>query len=239
MRITEHIYKLTGIEYGINSSIYALDAGDSIVLLDLGYNEAQWLRMKKSLQEEGLDKKPVSHAFLTHGHFDHAGNVFRANAEGIYVVCAEPDASLIENGNPESEELFGTKWICGKVDERPEDGKTWRFANGTTLQALAAPGHTSGTYMYLIEADGKRILFAGDMFFVGPQSPDDGVSIELAYMGSSDFTLEGFVSTLKKVSELHCEVLLTGHYYTYYGDVDEVGRRAYEQAAAILAERKA
>ena len=239
MRITEHIYKLTGIEYGINSSMYALDAGDSIVLLDLGYNEAQWKRMKKTLQEEGLDKKPISHAFLTHGHFDHAGNTFRANAEGIYVVCAEPDASLIENGNPESEALFNTKWICGKVDERPADGKIWRFANGTTVQALSAPGHTSGTYMYLIEADGRRILFAGDMFFVGPQSPDDGVSVELAYMGSSDFTLEGFVSTLKKASELHCDVLLTGHYYTYYGDVDEVAHRAYEQALAILNEKKA
>ena len=237
MRITEHVYKLTGIEYGINSSIYGIDAGDSVVLLDLGYQPNQWERMKQTLREEGLDRKPIHLAFLTHGHFDHAGNVHLANQEGIGVVCAEPDASKIENGHPEMEKLFGTKWICGKVSLRPYDGQVWTFANGITLQALAAPGHTEGTYAYLIEADGHRILFAGDMFFTGPLSPDDGVSIELAYMGSEDFTLEGFVSTLKRVSELHCDVLLTGHYYVYYGNVDELAHRAWKQAAAILAQK--
>ena len=237
MRISKHVYKLTGIEYGINSSIYGIDTQEGIVLLDAGYQNNQWLRMKKTLEEEGLADKKITTLFLTHCHFDHAGNVHTANEEGIHVVCAEPDASRIENGNPESEELFHTKWICGKVDERPVDGQKWHFGD-ITVEALSAPGHTSGSYAYIIYDGDKKLLFAGDMFFVGPLSPDDGVSVELAYMGSIDFTLEGFVNTLKRVSQLHCDVLLTGHYYPYFGDVDEVARRAYEEALALLKKKE-
>ena len=239
MRITDHVYKLTGTEYGINSCMYGLDTGDSIVLLDAGYQEAQWKRMKQTLADWGLDQKPISHVFITHDHFDHAGNVFRANEEGIYVVAGAPDADIIEQGNPESEELFHTKWICGKVDERAEDGKVYQFGNGISVEAMKAPGHTAGTFAYIIHADGHKILFAGDMFFVGPLSPDDGVSVELAYMGSSDFTIDGFVETLDKVRHLHCDIMLTGHYYTYIGDVDSIADQAWELAKEEQAKMKA
>ena len=158
MRITEHIYKLTGIEYGINSSIYALDAGDSIVLLDLGYNEAQWLRMKKTLQEEGLDKKPVSHAFLTHGHFDHAGGIHHAKVLTGAPIMAHPGCeTFLKTGKftpyrPRNE--LGQKFYDNVAAPAPIDApepvdidipvteETDLHPYGFSAKVIMTPGHT-------------------------------------------------------------------------------------------------
>jgi hypothetical protein len=52
----------------------------------------------------------------------------------------------------------------------------------------------------------------------------------LAYMGSEDFSMDDYIASLKKMAELHCDILLPGHYYVYYGDVDELCRKAAEMA---------
>ena len=41
MRITEHLYQLCGSCYGTNSSIYALDAGDELIVSDVGFSSKQ------------------------------------------------------------------------------------------------------------------------------------------------------------------------------------------------------
>ncbi|MBQ6322694.1 MAG: hypothetical protein IJI24_07450, partial [Lachnospiraceae bacterium] len=126
------------------------------------------------------------------------------------------------------EELFGRPWICGKVDLRPEDGQIFPVAKDITVQAIAAPGHSEGSFAYVIEADGIRALCTGDMFFVKPLPPEDKVETELAYMGGWDFSRDSFRTTLKKMASLDCNLLLPGHYYVYYGDVNKLAAQAYE-----------
>lgn len=232
MRLTEHLYQTSGVFCGTNSNTFAVDAGERLVLLDLGFRDTQWRAIQSTLRHWGLAEKPVSHAFITHGHYDHAGNTARANELGIRVIAADPDASRIEEGYPEMEELFGVPWECGLVDERPFDGQQWHFGeNGLcTVTALSAPGHSGGSFAYIIEIDGHRALCTGDMFFIRPKPPEDDIELELAFMGGSDFSREDFKGTLLRMAGTHCDMLLPGHYYVWYGDTDGLCRRA----AALL-----
>ena len=226
MKITEHLYKTSGVEYGTNSNTFVVDCGVGLVFLDAGYQQIQWDAMQASLRHWGLDGKPVTHAFITHGHFDHAGNVYRLNAMGTKIIMADPDAYKMEHGHPEMEQLFGAKWITGTVDHKPSDGEVFTFGNGVRITAIAAPGHSDGSFAYVIEVDGHKALCTGDMYYIVPHPPEDAVDLEIAYMGSWDFSMEKFTSTLEKMSTLGCDILLPGHYYVYYGDIDELSRRA-------------
>ena len=238
MKITEHIYKTSGVEYGTNSNTYLIDCGDELVMIDSGFDHVQWDAINGCIERWGLAEKPVTHAFITHGHYDHAGNIYRLNEAGVTVCAAEPDAGKIENGHPEMERLFGRPWIKGRVDRRICGGESFSFGGGVTLECVAAPGHSDGSVAYVINADGVRAVCTGDMFFVRPMPPEDAVGVELAYMGGWDFSMDKFRSTLKTISSLHCELLLPGHYYTYYGDVDALSSiacgMAWESSGAAI-----
>lgn len=236
MKITNHIYQLSGVQNSTNSNSYIVVGEHTSVLLDLGYETKQWETMKAMMKFWQLDESKISHAFLTHGHYDHAGNTFRANEKGIQVHCADPDAFKIENGYPEMEKLFGRKWVCGIVNERVHDGDEFDFGDFKII-AYEAKGHSQGSFAYVIEADGHKALLTGDMFFIGPKPPEDDIEIELAYMGGEDFDLNAYIHTLERMSTLHCDILLPGHYYNYYGDVDALFEKAIVEAKKVLEDK--
>ena len=231
MKISKHLYKSSGVEYGTNSNTFLLDIGEELIAFDLGYEDKQWKAMQETMRYWNLNKK-ISRAFLTHGHYDHAGNTYKANEEGIRVYCGDPDASKIENGYPEMEKLFGRKWICARVDERLKDGQVFDF-NQAKVEVYSAAGHSEGSFAFVAETDGHRALITGDMFYVRPLPPQDDIELELAYMGGEDFDLDSFIATLEKMAILHCDILLPGHYYVYYGDIDELCRKAAAMARAL------
>lgn len=233
MKLTEHIYKTSGVEFGTNSNTFAVDCGEHLLFFDSGFDAVQWGRMMACLKQWGLSEKPVTHAFITHGHYDHAGNISRLNELGAVVIAASPDAEKIENGYPEMEQLFGRPWVKGRVDLRPADGQVFEFEHGIKVTAVAAPGHSEGSFAYVIEADGLRALCTGDMFYVKPLPPEDAVDVELAYMGGWDFSMPKFSGTLRKMADLSCDLLLPGHYYTYFGDVSALCLRAHEACESM------
>ena len=232
MKISEHIYKTSGVEYATNSNTFLLDSEEGLVLFDLGYEDKQWTAMNHAVSFWGLSDKKMKDAFLTHGHYDHAGNTYKANEMGIKVHAADPDAYKIEHGYEEMEKLFGRKWICARVDERVSDGQVFTYGNAK-VTAIKAAGHSQGSFAYLIEADGHKALCTGDMFYAKPVPPQDDIELELAYMGSEDFDLDDFIDTLRKMGKLHCDILLPGHYYVYYGDVDALCEKAAEMAEEL------
>ena len=236
MKISEHLYKSSGVEYATNSNTFLLKTKEELILFDLGFDDKQWKAMEYTKELWGLDK-PITTAFLTHGHYDHAGNTYKANEKGIKVYCADPDAYKIENGYEEMEKLFGRKWICARVDERIKDHEVFDFKDAK-VEAHKAPGHSKGSFAYVIETDGHRALCTGDMFYVRPLPPQDAVSLELAYMGGDDFDIDDFIETLDKMASLHCDILLPGHYSIYYGDVDALCKEAAAMVRKNREERR-
>lgn len=234
MKISKGIYKVSGVEYETNSNIYAVSYEGGIVLIDSGYQEEQWERMQAALKLFDMKFEDVTHVFVTHSHFDHAGNVWRFNRAGCRVLASGADADKIEHGNPEMERLFGAAWICGKVDQIIQDGDVFEFPGGVRIVAIATPGHCAGAITYLIETGGEKALATGDLFFIIPHPPEDKDDVELGYMGSEDFDLEQMIASLDRLRNIETDFLLPGHYYTYYGkNIKRICDKAYEQALAL------
>ena len=42
VKITEHLFQISGVQYGTNSNIYAIQTEEGLVLIDCGYQEEQW-----------------------------------------------------------------------------------------------------------------------------------------------------------------------------------------------------
>lgn len=234
MKITEHLYKISGVEYGTNSNMYAVQYSDGLILIDAGFQNVQFERAAAVLDKWGLSIKNVTHVFLTHSHYDHAGNVKRFNEMGIQVLSSDYDKVKIEHDYPEMEKLFNVPWTIGKVDKTLDDGQKFVFPGGVILTAIATPGHNPGSMSYVIEVDGERALATGDMFWTIPKPPEDALDIELGFMGSEDFCMDSFVDSLQKVSRISASILLPGHYYFYKGnEVKELCILAYRKAATI------
>lgn len=233
MKITENIYKISGVEYGTNSNTYAVRAGGELVLIDAGYSQLQWDVMMDSLKRWNLDMLPVTYIFVTHSHFDHAGNVHLAESLGAKVVAGPGDAEKIMSGNPEMEELFHTRFITGQVDEIAGDGDVYTFDNAV-IHVMHTPGHSDGSLSFLIETDGISALCTGDMFMIKPDPPQDDVQVELGYQGCSDFDKYKFIESLRRVSEMQVDILLPGHYYCCLNNVRRVTEMAYQIAVDTL-----
>ena len=231
MKITEHLIQLTGVQYGTNSNVYAIQYEGGVALVDCGYQEKQWNRMQATLAYYQLSLEDIRHVFLTHAHFDHAGNVHRLNTLGVKVYSSKEDVEKIEIANPEMEKLFHSTWITGKVSATLEDKKTYELDGNTKITAIKAPGHSAGSFSFLIEVDNQKCLCTGDMFFVGPLPPEDDVSVEIGYMGSEDHDFKALVDSLHALSEIDCDMLLPGHYYFYRGnDCQRVLKEACRKA---------
>jgi hydroxyacylglutathione hydrolase len=120
---------------------YIVDLADGgFALVDTGMDpDAKAIRA--ALKDRGAGTGEVRAVFVTHAHDDHAGAV-RAfpNAE---VFALGADAGALRRG--------------GIVTHALADGERLTVS-GTTVEAFAVPGHTSGSAAYLI----RGVLFLGD-----------------------------------------------------------------------------
>lgn len=228
MKISKNIYKFSGVEYATNSNIYGVKTDKGIILIDCGYKQNQWNKMTKAMEIDNLNPNEITDVFLTHSDFDHAGNVKKLNDLGAKVHASEYDSKKIENGNPEEEELFKQPWICGKVDDLLTDGKIYNFDNETTIKAIRTPGHSAGSYSYLITSNSTKALCIGDMFFIQPKRAKDDIKLELGYMGNSDFSMNDYQESLQKLGNENADILLPGHYYHFYGKTSKLFKSAYK-----------
>jgi sulfur dioxygenase len=68
-------------------------------------------------------------------------------------------------------EQFGTRTVHGSgsgaacVDHFVTDGERLTFGS-YTLQAIATPGHTDDSFSFLLEVEGKRMVFTGDTMLI-------------------------------------------------------------------------
>lgn len=218
MKLTEHLYKFTGVEYETNSNIYGIRYDEGIALIDVGYSDQQWNRMSRCMGDWGLSVSMVKDVFITHAHFDHAGNAWRFSEQGTKVHASEESAKLIERGNPEMERLFGSSWTCSKVDGLLRDGDVCDLMGTASIRVIATPGHSAGSLTFLVHVDGIVAAMTGDMLFITPQAPEDAVGVELGYAGGSDYSQEALVGSFERLSDEHIDLLCPGHYYTYRGE---------------------
>jgi glyoxylase-like metal-dependent hydrolase (beta-lactamase superfamily II) len=144
-----------------NCSILGDEASGTAIVVDPGGDAAAIAAL---LAEHDLT---VSHVIHTHAHVDHVGGSAELHAScGGQNWLHKGDQFLLESlemqcgmiGLPVPEAVVIDGWL--------EEGT--RIALGNLhIETLHTPGHTPGSCSFVLEADGRQIVFAGDTLFAG------------------------------------------------------------------------
>ncbi len=176
-----------------------IDTGDRKVLVDTGIGDKQdekWLSfhhlhgddsLEKSLKKAGYQWGDITDVILTHLHWDHCGGALIKTADGqfaprfpnakIWISQAQWEwattPNLRESPAYPQENILPLK-ETNSVEFVTEEKE---IIPGITVKLFN--GHTKGLMLPLIEKDGRKVFFAGDLIPVAANIP-------LVYVASYD-----------------------------------------------------
>lgn len=219
MRILDHIHLVGSGAVGLSNEgdchVYLLDADRELVLIDAGCG-AETDRILANIEHAGFDPMRVTRVLLTHAHRDHANgcHVLRGkiNASGnaLQVTASAGEAHLLANGTPEELGLDtlglghlprSESFPYCTVDVIAHDGETFNIGD-LQITAIEVPGHNPACLCYLVQVDGRRALFCGDVVYHG------GVISLGNWLGCD---LQHYRRSLRKLAGLGVDALLPGH----------------------------
>lgn len=190
---------------GLCSNIYVLGKEEATIV-DTGVgNRAN--PIFPQLAELGVMPENIKQVIITHAHHDHAMGVF------LILEQANPRVLVHEDD---------TKYIASSFGEalvKVVEGDIIDTAIGS-FEVYLTPGHTNGS-MCLYNGD-KKILISGDTVF-----PDGYYG---RYDGESG-SLDVMINSLKKLTELDCEIMLPGHGSPVFQDANSHIQLSYNQAS--------
>jgi glyoxylase-like metal-dependent hydrolase (beta-lactamase superfamily II) len=199
------------------AAAYVVETADGLALIDAGLDpEADSLRQQ--MASLGLEWRRMRAVFLTHAHGDPCGGArYLRAATGAKVYAGRGDAAVLRAGGPR--EAFFSKFAMPEGTPLPPpttvdvelDGDQVVTVGGVRFQALSAPGHTPGSVCYLMERDGRRILFSGDVILsLGAEQPLGTYAAYLPprYRGDAG----AFLASLRRLRALPApDLVLPGH----------------------------
>ncbi len=143
----------------IETNAYLLNSGTGeSLLVDAPPGVEQAVR-----ERVGASGSRLAGVLLTHGHWDHIGDL--GKFAGVTVYAHPGDRDWIEN--PEQMAAFmppGLEVAPGRVDRWLEDGETLELA-GEKIEVRWVPGHAPGSVLYYFA--GLGAAFSGDALFRG------------------------------------------------------------------------
>jgi hydroxyacylglutathione hydrolase len=215
MNLAEGLYLVGSGDFGLTDDydchVYLLDGGTDAALIDAGGGR-DVDAIIGIIEKDGIPLKRVRHLLLTHGHADHSGGAAGLReALGLRVLAAYDIADSLRQGDECGISLdvareagvyppgFGFR-AC-PVDAELGDGQ--KIAIGSCeLTVLETPGHAAGSLCFLLELEGKQVLFAGDTVFFGGH---------ILLQNIADCDLQAHIRSIKRLAELSVDVLLPGH----------------------------
>lgn len=189
-----------------------IEVGENRYFIDMGTQSIEQLITRK------IPIDSVKGIFITHMHGDHTnGLVSFLDLSSWYFKSCDPVVSLPE---PYEESVSAIRdWIkCNGVDMRPfrfqntQDGLVYQDES-ISVYAFKTK-HTASSFSYLVVAEGKRVLFSGDLCYKGPQE-DFPVSVfekklDLAVCESAHFPATAYLPLFKEQKNL--KQLCFNHY---------------------------
>ena len=192
-------------------NVYVLRRGEAAVVVDFGAG-----RVLDLLPELGVSR--ITDVLLTHHHRDQAQGLDRAVEAGIRIWAPPFDADLVAD--------VERHWLSRPLDadydlredrfsllaDVPIDGvvpeyRTRRFGE-IDVYTLPTPGHTFGSVTYIVEHEGSRVAFVGDLLH------DGGRVWSLAATQWTYSGIEGLESTIISLDQLerqHVDLVLPSH----------------------------
>ncbi len=192
----------------VNGKLYIIDVGGpaDAFLVDNGYDHAD-----------------VRGIFITHMHSDHAGSIsgiteaftrYRFNDK---VTCLFPEEQGLEGFFAWQETLHGNRDILKKTTNYgvTQPGVCYEDENVkiTAVPTLHLGGGKAPAFAYVIEAEGKTVIFSGDMASGFPEYEDvfgdrhyDLAICEMAHSALKDVK--------DKLKNTNTDKMIINHYHT-------------------------
>jgi glyoxylase-like metal-dependent hydrolase (beta-lactamase superfamily II) len=170
-RIDERVWAV-----GCRYANFFICRGEGVLIaVDTGPRAALAVQGMKAL---GLNPADVSHVFLTHSDFDHAGGL--SAFPGARVCFSEDEERLVAGRRAPRLHGLGRNRRIKRPYTLLADGQMMRVGS-LEVKALKTPGHTWGSMSYLVDGS---LLFTGDALSIrgGQAAPNphfrmDGVAL--------------------------------------------------------------
>ena len=193
----------------VPASTHIIDTGDGLIMLDAGYLEAKD-EIISNIEKLGLSVGDIKYILLTHGHIDHAGaaRYFR-ELTGAKIAIGAADREYV---NGENDLTYAREYEMTfdffEHDMLLTDGDVITLG-GTSIRAVATPGHTPGAMSYFFNVtDGEESFTAalhGGMG-INTLSREYLDRYDLPYSLRADF-----VSAMERLAEERVDIFLGNH----------------------------
>lgn len=172
-------------------SCILVTVGKNRYLIDIGCDAVP------ALVNRNIDLKDVKGIFISHPHGDHANGIFAfAELANWFATDANPAILFPIDGVKEILDQW-MRMMGGNHDPRPLDVRKYEagviFDDGLLKVTAVPTKHCNDSHAFLLEAEGKRVVYTGDMAGTVEDFPYDTVK------GGTDFLIceSAHFSTLK------------------------------------------
>ena len=172
-RLGEGVFKIGG-----NYTSLAIDMGNHILVVESGQNDARGTAVMAAAKQ-AIPGKPIGFVVNSHPHFDHAGGLGAAAAEGATILTHRNNEAVLERL------LSGPRTLVGdslsKVTTRRTnvvqgvgDREVRKGSNGKVVELHLVPNeHSNGLFVVYLPAE--KALWTADITVVNPTPVQLGV----------------------------------------------------------------
>ena len=210
MQITKEVWQVGGdsLTEPEDAAIYMICFGEQAALIDAGTGKGH-KRLITNIERCDVNTSQIEYLFITHCHFDHTGGAQKVKEDfDCKIVAHELDAKYLEEGDSD---VTAARWYGNELEPFKVDYKITSFeetflVDDKEIKSFHTPGHSPGSVVYLIESEGKKILFGQDIH--GPLDP------------SLLSNREDYIKSLTFLLSLKIDILCEGHFGVFEGEKD-------------------
>jgi glyoxylase-like metal-dependent hydrolase (beta-lactamase superfamily II) len=165
-RIGEGVFKIGG-----NYTSLAVDMGDHILVVESGQNDARGMAVMAAAKQ-AIPNKPVRFVVNSHPHFDHAGGLAAAVAEGATILTHRNNEPVLERllAGPRTlvdDSLSKVSKRRTNVVEAVGDRDVRKGTNGKVVELHHIPNeHSDG--MFAVYLPAEKVVWTADITAVNP-----------------------------------------------------------------------
>jgi glyoxylase-like metal-dependent hydrolase (beta-lactamase superfamily II) len=206
-RVSENLYRLEDC-----CNVYLVKQGNRALLVDFGTG---------SILERlpGIGIEQVDMVLVTHHHRDQVQGLCELGDYNFQVVVPEKEAQFFEDVesfwkdvqiyiNYNCRSHWNTIRRSIRVDRKVSGGDliSWK---GIDIKVIDTPGHTDNAVSYMMEIDGRRVVFSGDLI-AGAGKVTDWFNLHWDYYGFTQGT-DASNKAFTRVRAEEPDVLLPSH----------------------------